>query len=201
MLSLMPVSAALVPCKICGEPAPIYGTVDFNRNCQIEGGIKLPLSGTPVRYRRCPACGFLFTDAFDCWSQEQFKTHIYNEGYAVVDPEYAESRPRNNAAAVVALFGAHRSERRVLDYGGGNDALCTHLRAAGFPVAVTYDPFAPDFATPPPPDRLLRRQHAPGLPHAAGFRAASGEVGHVTHGPSTRSCAGLTRASMMRLSK
>ncbi len=65
MLSLTPVSAALVPCKICGEPAPLYGTVDFNRNCEIEGGIKLPPSGTPVRYRRCRGCGFLFTDAFD----------------------------------------------------------------------------------------------------------------------------------------
>ena len=150
MLSLTPVSAAPVPCKICGEAAPIYGTVDFNRNCEIAGGVKLPSSGTPVRYRRCPACGFLFTDAFDRWSQEQFKTHIYNEGYAAVDPEYAESRPRNNAAAVVALFGAHRSERRVLDYGGGNDALCAQLRMAGFPVAVTYDPFVPDFATRPP---------------------------------------------------
>jgi 2-polyprenyl-6-hydroxyphenyl methylase/3-demethylubiquinone-9 3-methyltransferase len=150
MLSLTPVSAALVPCKICGEPAPLYGTVDFNRNCEIEGGVKLPPSGTPVRYRRCNACGFLFTDAFDRWSRDDFKTHIYNEGYAAVDPEYAEARPRNNAAAVVALFGAHRSERRVLDYGGGNDALCAQLRAAGFPVAVTYDPFVPEFATPPP---------------------------------------------------
>ena len=81
MLSLTPVSAALVPCKICGEPAPLYGTVDFNRNCEIEGGIKLPPSGTPVRYRRCRGCGFLFTDAFDAWSQEDFKTYIYNEDY------------------------------------------------------------------------------------------------------------------------
>ena len=112
----------------------MYGTVDFNRNCDIEGGVKLPPSGTLVRYRRCNACGFLFTDAFDRWSQEDFKTHIYNEGYGAVDPEYAESRPRNNAAAVLALFGAHRNERRVLDYGGGNHALCAQLRAAGISV-------------------------------------------------------------------
>jgi len=56
----------------------------------------------------------------------------YNEDYAAVDPEYAEAWPRSNAAAVVALFGARRSERRVLDYGGGNDALCAQLRAADF---------------------------------------------------------------------
>jgi len=150
MMILTPVSAALIPCKICGEPSPLYGTVDFNRNCEIEGGVKLPPSGTLVRYRRCRACGFLFTDAFDRWSQADFRTHIYNDGYAAVDPEYAEARPRNNNNATAVLFGAHKSERRVLDYGGGNDAFCSHLRAAGFPVAVTYDPFVPDFASPPP---------------------------------------------------
>ena len=115
MLSLTPVTAATVPCKICGEPAPVFGTVDFNRTCDIAGGVKLPPSGTPVRYRRCPACGFLFTDAFDRWSHDDFRAHIYNEDYAAVDPEYAEARPRNNAAAVIALFGARRSEPRVLD--------------------------------------------------------------------------------------
>jgi len=149
MLSLTPVSAALIRCKICGEPAPLYGTVDFNRNCEISGAVKLPPSGTPVRYRRCRACGFLFTDAFDGWSRDDFKTHIYNDGYAAVDPDYAESRPRNNAAAVITSFGAQKSERRLLDYGGGNDALCAQLREAGFPVAITYDPFVPDFATRP----------------------------------------------------
>jgi hypothetical protein len=149
MLSLTPVSAAPVSCKICGEPAPVYGTVDFNRNCKIDGGIRLPPCGTLVRYRRCGACGFLFTDAFDRWSQDEFKTHIYNGGYAAVDPEYAEARPRNNATAVLALFGAHKEGRRVLDYGGGNDTFCAHLRAAGFPLAVTYDPFVPEFAKPP----------------------------------------------------
>jgi len=71
MLSLTPVTAATVPCKICGEPAPLYGTVEFNRNCEIPGGVKLPPSGTPLRYRRCNACGFLFTDAFDRWSLQR----------------------------------------------------------------------------------------------------------------------------------
>ncbi len=67
MLSLTPVTAATVPCKICGEPAPVFGTVDFNRNCDIEGGVKLPLTVPPSDHRRCGACGFLFTDAFDGW--------------------------------------------------------------------------------------------------------------------------------------
>jgi len=50
MMILTPISAAVIPCKICGEAAPLFGTVDFNRNCEIEGGVKLPLSGTLVRY-------------------------------------------------------------------------------------------------------------------------------------------------------
>jgi hypothetical protein len=111
--------------------------------------VKLPLTGAPVYYRRCSACGFLFTDAFDDWSQDDFKTHIYNGGYLAVDPGYQEARPRSNAALVQQVFGAHKATLRVLDFGGGNDVLCSELRAAGFPVATTYDPFVPEYAKPP----------------------------------------------------
>jgi 2-polyprenyl-6-hydroxyphenyl methylase/3-demethylubiquinone-9 3-methyltransferase len=149
MLSLKPAAAGPVPCKICQQPAPLYGAVDFNRCCQIPDAVKLPLTGTPVHYRRCDACGFLFTDAFDGWSEADFKTHIYNAGYLAVDPDYAETRPRNNAVFVDKLFGAHKATLRVLDFGGGNDVLCSALRAAGFPAAVTYDPFVPEYAQPP----------------------------------------------------
>ena len=83
MLSLKPPSTEARPCKICRQPAPLFGLVDFNRNCQIPDCVKLPLTGTPVYYRRCNACGFLFTDAFDDWSPDDFKTHIYNGGYLV----------------------------------------------------------------------------------------------------------------------
>ncbi len=149
MLSLKPASAQATPCKICQQPAPLYGLVDFNRNCLIPDGVKLPLTGTPVYYRRCSACGFLFTDAFDDWSQADFKTHIYNADYIAVDPGYAVTRPRSNAEVVQQIFGAHKTALRVLDYGGGNDVLCSALRSAGFPVAITYDPFVPEFAKPP----------------------------------------------------
>jgi 2-polyprenyl-6-hydroxyphenyl methylase/3-demethylubiquinone-9 3-methyltransferase len=144
MLSLTPVSAALVPCKICGEPAPLYGTVDFNRNCEIEGGIKLPPSGTPVR---CRGCGFLFTDAFDRWSHDDFRTTSTTTAMR----RSIRSMRRRGRATTRRRAGcsARAKDGRVLDYGGGNDAFCSHLRAAGFPLAVTYDPFVPDFASPP----------------------------------------------------
>lgn len=149
MMILKPVSDAPTPCKICDEPAPLYGVVDFHRCCEIPGGKRLPLSGIPVYYRRCEACGFLFTDAFDGWSEAEFKAHIYNADYLAIDPDYTEKRPLSNAGVVEQLFGAHKAELRVLDYGGGNDVLCSALRATGFPVAATYDPFVADYARRP----------------------------------------------------
>jgi SAM-dependent methyltransferase len=149
MIKLKPVSPAPTSCKICHQPAAFYGVVDFNRCCDIPNGIKLPPSGALVAYRRCGGCGFLFTDAFDDWSESDFKTHIYNDGYHAVDPDYTQARPRNNAALVQQLFGADKADQRVLDYGGGNDVLCSELRAAGFPVATTYDPFVPEYSAAP----------------------------------------------------
>lgn len=149
MLSLKPASAKVAPCKICQQPSALFGVVDFNRNCVIPGGVKLPLTGTPVYYRRCNACGFLFTDAFDDWSQDDYKSHIYNAEYLAVDPGYVLTRPRDNAGVVQQVFGMHKMTLRVLDYGGGNDVLCSELRAAGFPVATTYDPFVPEYANAP----------------------------------------------------
>jgi hypothetical protein len=145
-LALRPVLATATPCKICAAPAELYGVVDLNRPCEIPGGARPPLSGVPVYYRRCGACGFLFTDAFDDWSHDQFKTHIYNDGYHVFDPDYQTARPSNNASTVANLWTAHKGSMRVLDFGGGNDVFCTSLRASGFLEAVTYDPMVPEYA-------------------------------------------------------
>ncbi|MGB7257859.1 MAG: class I SAM-dependent methyltransferase [Pseudolabrys sp.] len=149
MINLKPAATAPTPCKICGAPAPQIGVVDFNRNCDIPNSTRLPPSGTLVHYRQCSSCGFMFTDSFDDWSQSDFKAHIYNDDYLGVDPDYVSVRPRGNAAAVQQLFGAQKADVRLLDYGGGNDVLCADLRAAGFAVAQTYDPFVADFARRP----------------------------------------------------
>lgn len=149
MLSLKSISSTVISCKICNEPSPLYGVVDFNRCCQIPNAVKLPITGAPVYYRRCGACGFLFTDAFDDWSAADFKAHIYNDGYLAVDPEYKDARPRNSAQLIQNLFGAHKETVRVLDYGGGNDVLGAELRRAGFAAAITYDPFVPEFTQAP----------------------------------------------------
>jgi SAM-dependent methyltransferase len=146
--ALRPVSTLPCPCKICGGPAPLFGVVDFHHLCVDARGRTHP-SGVPVYYRRCDNCNFLFTDAFDDWSVEQFKTHIYNDEYKFVDPHYCEARPRENAGAVARLWGSVKSEVRVLDFGGGNDVLCAALREAGFAAAVTYDPMMPQYAERP----------------------------------------------------
>ena len=125
--SLKPASAAALPCKICGGATALYGVVDFNKSCGEANGIRLPLSGVPIYYRRCANCEFLFTDAFDDWSDEQFKAHIYNDGYGAVDPDYETVRPHSNADVVKQLWGPHKAQTRVLDYGGGNDAFCAAL--------------------------------------------------------------------------
>lgn len=143
---LRPVCAEPLPCKVCGGEAGLFGVVDFHKNCAEPKGVRLPLSGVPVYYRRCAKCGFLFTDAFDDWSSDQFKQHIYNDGYQAVDPDYQSARPRANAEVVTWLWATHKAETRVLDYGGGNDEFCTALRANDFPAAVTYDPLVPAYA-------------------------------------------------------
>ncbi len=148
--ALKPARAAALPCKICGGAAPLFGVVDFNKHCVTPGHPPLlPLSGVPVYYRRCGRCSFLYTDAFDDWSVEDFRAHIYDDEYARLDPEYALVRPRDNASLVEKFWGELRSNLRVLDFGGGNDALCATLRAKGFAAAVTYDPIVPEFARRP----------------------------------------------------
>jgi SAM-dependent methyltransferase len=142
-------ASQFAPCKICASPAPLVGSVDFNKSCEDHNGMCLPLHGHAIYYRRCPGCGFLFTDAFDDWTPADFATHIYNAGYAKVDPHYREIRPVGNAAFVAQLFAAHKQRLSVLDYGAGNGAFAESLRAHGFKRCDTFDPFTPGFDTPP----------------------------------------------------
>src|SRR5579859_1152953 len=145
-LGLRPPTTAPISCKICEGAAALYGVVDMQRPCEIPDGVKPPLSGVPVYYRRCAHCGFLFTDAFDDWDHDQFRTHIYNDGYQAFDPEYQTKRPNMNGGSVTTIWAAHKADMRVLDYGGGNDVFCSVLRASGFREAVTYDPMVPEHA-------------------------------------------------------
>ncbi len=127
---------------MCGATAMIYGVVDFHKNCEICRRQVLGISGVPIYYHRCPGCGFLFTTAFDDFTLDDFRRHVYNDEYVLVDPDYRGSRARANAEFLAALF-SQRRPRRILDYGGGNGGLADRLRAGGFPEVETYDPFVP----------------------------------------------------------
>ena len=149
MTKLKRVNPAPTPCKVCGGQSRLFGVVDFTKSCEEARGKRLPLSGTPVYYRRCLTCEFLFTDAFDSWSEADFKANIYNAGYIEVDPDYQEVRPSNSAVTVQQLFGASMAGLRLLDYGGGDGLLCAKLREAGVLDAQTFDPFVADFTRRP----------------------------------------------------
>lgn len=127
-------------CKVCGAEAFDFGAVDFNKNCSEPSGFVLPAAGIAVTYRKCGACGLLFTEFFDGWTPEQFVERIYNDGYAAVDPEYADVRPRAIARTLTQTFGDRAGTLRLLDYGGGNGTCAALLRAAGFANAASYDP-------------------------------------------------------------
>ena len=139
---LRPVCAKRTLCKCCGGLALPCGVVDFHKNCEMLRRHVLDISGVPIYYHRCSACGFIFTTAFDHFTKDDFARFIYNEDYVQVDPDYLEARPRSNAGLLCRLFSGARP-RRILDYGGGNGALSDLLRAEGFPEVDTYDPFVP----------------------------------------------------------
>jgi SAM-dependent methyltransferase len=150
LAKLTPVSDDPVPCKICGAAAAPMGAVDFNKNCEEPRGTVLPPSGVAIRYRRCAACGFVFTDSFDHWSEREFADNIYNDGYAAIDPDGLGTRPNFNATELLRAFETSKAVLSVLDYGGGTGILARALREGGFRKAETYDPFVAEHAGLPP---------------------------------------------------
>ncbi|MGE0153287.1 MAG: class I SAM-dependent methyltransferase [Reyranellaceae bacterium] len=131
-----------MPCRICGGLARLFDLCDFATYCHRPPGGPETLSGVPVYYYRCAACGFLFTPLTDNWSADDFRRRIYNEEYVRYDPGYAEERPRSNAEMLANFFGAHRQSLSLLDFGGGNGAMVDRLKAGGFAGAACYDPIA-----------------------------------------------------------
>src|SRR5579871_6814765 len=136
------------PCKCCGGESPLFGVVDFNKSCEDVRQPSAPLAGIPIYYHRCPACGFIFTTAFDSFTHEDFRRKIYNEQYARFDPDYLEIRPKTNAEYLARIFGASK-DIAILDYGGGSGKLAENLRGQGFTRVETYDPFVAKFSQRP----------------------------------------------------
>lgn len=126
------------PCKVCGTASPLFGVVDFNKNCEIQNGFQYELSGIPIWYNRCGRCGFLFTEAFDDWPLADFVTHIYNDDYGLVDPEHTGARSIGFSGALHSLAREVHAHS-VLDYGGGNGTLAQELTRRGLRTE-SWDP-------------------------------------------------------------
>jgi len=129
---------ASVPCKICGQAAPFFDVVDFNK---CVGFYCFGPADIPVDWHRCDECGFLFTGFFDDWTHDDFRRFIYNDDYALVDPEYASVRPILVADHLAQYLGAFK-DARILDYGAGGGLFANRLMELGFNHVESYDPFS-----------------------------------------------------------
>jgi len=131
---------ATAKCPVCGSFACLLDVVDLNKTCEEVRGLYLPLAGIPIYYSLCDQCGFCFAPEMHRWTIEEFSARIYNDGYAQVDPDYIEARPRGNAQMLTGMFAKQALAIRHLDYGGGNGVLSGELFAAGWDSS-SYDPF------------------------------------------------------------
>lgn len=127
-------------CPVCNGSCALLDVVDFNKSCEEARGKFLTLSGVPVYYAMCNQCGFCFAPEIAKWGLKEFAEKIYNDNYVLVDPDYIENRPKQNAANLIATFGARALEIKHLDYGGGSGGLSALLKDAHW-HSTTYDPF------------------------------------------------------------
>ncbi len=127
-------------CPVCHGMCSPLDAVDFNKSCEEARGKFLEPAGIPVEYVLCQRCGFCHAPEIAAWPLEEFERKIYNDAYVVVDPDYLETRPRNNAATLTSMFGQAAHTIRHLDYGGGNGMLSRLLNEANW-QSVSYDPF------------------------------------------------------------
>ena len=127
-------------CPICKTACTLLDAIDLNKACNDGGEKTRAAAGVLIDYFRCDRCGFCFAPDFADWRLEDFEARIYNKEYVLVDPDYLETRPRENARSLLATFGDRASAIRHLDYGGGNGLLSKILSDAGW-CSQSYDPF------------------------------------------------------------
>ncbi len=178
---------AAVPCKCCGTPSQSIGTVDFNKSCMDRTGQRpFPPSNIAVPYQACPNCGFIFTTAMDRWSDEEFKSKIYNDDYIKADPPIpgrvnvpAKETPAYHKGKYIAsFFAGAQKEIQLLDFGSGGNPGPTGLALIEEGFALhSYDPYRAD--TVPIDDRRFDLiiavevfEHVADLQKLAGFMKA-----------------------------
>ncbi len=83
----------------------------------------------------------MFTGQLDHWHPTEFKTHIYNDQYIQVDPDYLQVRPMAQAEMLLRMLVSRPDSLRLLDFGAGSGLLAQQLRSAGI-QADSEDPYS-----------------------------------------------------------
>ena len=130
-------------CSICGSTRlSSMGSKDFGHsgNDRFAGSRQFADYGIQIAYFRCHHCSLIFTNAFDAWTPDDFKAHIYNADYGLADPPFERERPMRNAQMVAGLWHADKTDLTFLDVGGGAGAMAHYLRDLGV-ACESSDPF------------------------------------------------------------
>jgi 2-polyprenyl-6-hydroxyphenyl methylase/3-demethylubiquinone-9 3-methyltransferase len=130
------------------------GDIDFNRTCLDRTGTRVfPPSQKLIPYYGCLRCSFVFTDAMDAWTPEQFQSEIYNDDYGKADPPIpgredvpVRERPAYAIGNHIAdVFDGNQSGIRMLDFGAGGNPGPTGLALQDRKFDVhSYDPYRAD---------------------------------------------------------
>lgn len=131
-----------VSCAICGHGHLAHaGDKDFGvSGCDYFEGRRIFADyGVLISYYACRHCGFLFTNAFDQWTTEEWREHVYNNDYPLADPPFLLERPARNAQMVAGLFHRELLEISILDVGGGNGRMTDEMRKGGANIQ-SHDP-------------------------------------------------------------
>ena len=91
--------------------------------------------GEVVLYE-CTVCGFAAFEELCHWSEDQFKSEIYNADYYLCDPPFGDVRPRKLSAWLSCVL----APGDLIDFGGGEGVLSALLNERGF-HSQSYDPF------------------------------------------------------------
>ncbi len=131
-------------CKVCTSVSRLFDVVDFHGNIDLDPAWPnrksiFPVSGIPIYYWKCGACGLVYTRAFDGFRPDDFREVIYDQSWR--DHLLGDARQRaNHIADIVRELFLPGSGSAGLDYGGGDGQLRDALNGRGFQFG-SYDPF------------------------------------------------------------
>jgi hypothetical protein len=135
-------AAAPESCSICGHTQIAHAdNKDFgiSGNDHFEGRRVFAGYGLPIPYYECQRCHFVFANAFDHWTTEGWREHVYNDDYLLADPPFLSERPVRNARMIAGLFHRELQGISILDIGGGNGKMAEELGSSGANVE-SHDP-------------------------------------------------------------